>query len=280
MADGTSSNSDLATHMKRYHPRGYNPDRDTCKFFPAESDVCLHKKQTSSDDSDYYTKKLHQMTLEESIRTIHRLTGARIEKADEFANRDFAAEHFLSDFGDKYKANAKQSTVEEHNLMCRMAATVLKDLNERFGFLPLIDYLVPAVLPSYMGGMTTPDHVNCEKNAVVLNTASMGVFTTDGNWGHKDSRLPFEVIAHEIGHVLTDEVALLDFPQQVMLPLCRKHPDKKIREIITQEFSGVAAESRWEAIADLFARVTSPSYRRGELPSECEEFVFTGMNWR
>ena len=279
----TSDGGMDANHMRRYHKKGFNPKTDFCKYLNGEDNHKEESKVSAREvdtDIKYYTKKFESISYEEAKRYIEEVNGAKVLRAEEFGKNQINQNGFLSDFKSFWESEASVASEEEHQTMCRMAATVLKDLNTRFGYNPRIDFFVPVRFRESIGGATTPDHINCTLNAILRNAHTISIRETDGNWGHNDERLPFEIIAHEIGHALTDETAIDECIRQIVIPMKNRWKGKSLSEILKQELSPVAETSKYELIADVFARITSPSYKKGEMPEECEDFVFNGMNWR
>lgn len=97
------------------------------------------------------------------------------------------------------------------------------------------------------------------------------------HYGHKDTRLKYDILRHEIGHWLSDGNKINRFRQMISF-LTNRNPNDKVLQQIENNISDYAAESFQkgndkEVLAEMFTKFTSPDYNRGEMDVVLEMFV-------
>ncbi len=164
-------------------------------------------------------------------------------------------------------------------------AATMWDLKDRFPKIkmPHIDLLFVSKPKSpFVGAEFTrqPDG----KTAICFH-ADYGHVSHGGSYsyGHPDSRLPFDVLRHELAHAIGKGEIHKEWKK--FIGETYGFPAKGFFKVMKEKVSDYAAVFKpgmktpdiYEALAETFSMITSHDYKPGTLPRPIEDFVYTRM---
>lgn len=185
--------------------------------------------------------------------------------------------------GKNHKAIAEDQGVYGDSVGC--AAAVMKDLHSRF---PNMKF--PKIGMLFVSKPKNP-HVGAEfacdgdeKTAICFH-ADYGSVENWGaySFGHKDYRLPFDVLRHELALAIgKGEIHAkwkkfvgdtYGFPATGFFKVMKE----KVSKYAAHHKPGVSTPDIYESLAEVFSKMTSHDYKPGTLPLPIEDFVYTNM---
>lgn len=248
-------------HDRQYHPNGYNPKTDTCKF--REKDKVDELKPPSVKD---YVKKFKE---EFGILLVP------YTKANEYIERDSS-----EGFKEGWKYTTKPSPVEELKAI-GLAYDVFSDMKNRFNFIPHLDYLFVANFLPFQGmqpgGLSENDHLKTQTSKLVI--AANPPEYSGYAYGHPGEDFKSDCIRHEIGHCCATIDAIEEF-MFLQKRLKEEWPKSYSATMLRCSSPYAISTNKVEIIAEMFARATSRDYKKGFMPKPFEDLVYDIMMGR
>lgn len=257
-------------------------DMHTCKRTAAE---CEAKGGPATcrfhGNVNYYTDQQNRITKEESNGQLAKF-GVKPMRLEPFVSEGTYKSVCSKQLQQVIEHGVKGVSDKEYEDTCKAVSVVLEDLNKRFGTNVRIDFLVPASLDDVaiddrmVGAASEVDHIWSDKTTLLYRynpkQKYMGYC-----YGHNDARFPYDTIRHEVGHILTTKEVLTRYFYLVGLRN-RENGVVSTRDELLKMTSRAAMDGgELEAIAELFARCTSPDYQLGDVPEDFEDLVFFNM---
>ena len=271
---------DLKRHDSRYHGGRFDPALMRCALRDAadKRDRIDGQIPVPNGDVGYYDRIKAGTTAEEAERRLQEEFGVEglTRKAALKRLKDASVKTILAGLTVPVSQKAHEDTI-------RSVYAVLYDLKTRFPYFMLTEggfKLVPAhICEKNTGGLSTPDTRKTEEPVMIINSdINPDEFVLEG-YGHLDRRLPYDIIRHELGHIMSIQSVIECFWGKERSEI-KEIGEIEYFDIVADKVSQYAQKyrnSQDDRVAEIFSKATSPDYRQGEMPKWFEEFILTNM---
>lgn len=172
------------------------------------------------------------------------------------------------------------TTSEDFRSACKSLYVCMSDLKSRFPTIqfPKAGLCIGAVPDSENDlSLSSVDSTFGGIAMMVLSMSGLKGEYLGYHYGHDDARLKYDILRHEIGHWLSDGDKINRFRRMISF-LMQRNPNDAVLQQIDNNISDYAAEAfrrhdDKEVLAEMFAKFTSPDYRRGAMDAVLEIFV-------
>ena len=283
---------DIAKHMKRYHPNGFDPKTDRCILVDKAKriDGVVSKEAPYGKGSPcYYEQYSNGVTLPEMEEWIKENCGGNTKCLLIKSVSDFERTGLNETVISKFVDNGEFPSVENFNMTCGKFYGVAKDIKNRFPSIEFdIDYFIPFNFDGNKLGNSSRDKRYRDVSYVGMMADQNLLSYPDGNY-YKKGRLHWDVIRHELGHSIVTE-SKFSSAENILDSYAVSNGMKKTYDDLNSTVSPnsaaiilyIAQENPSErtpeyirlldeTLAEIFSVYTDPDYKEGAMPKQFEE---------